>query len=108
MEEEEEEEEDVVSAPKWSLGGGSRPLVGGGSREPEEGLEWEELADSGLSPWSAGPSILGTGPSILGTDGADCGLRSAWFRCWLSVFSLEVKVKTNLRAKSNLSKCLIL
>ena len=98
---EEEEEEDVVSAPKWSLGGGSRPLVGGGGREPEESLEWEELADSGLFLWSAGPSILGT-------DGAECGLRSAWYRCWLSVFPLEVKVKTNLRAKSNFSKCLIL
>lgn len=94
-------EEDVVSGPKWGLGGGSRrPLVCGGwepglglrLRGPAESVVWEGLAASGLGLWSEKP---GTGPSFLGTDGADCGLWSGWFRCLVSAFPLEVKIKTN-------------
>ena len=97
-------EEDVVSGPKWSLGGDRRPWVCGGwdgclepglglrLRGPEECVVWEGLAASGLVLWSVRP---GTGPSFLGTDGADCGLWSGWYRGLLSVFPLEVKGKTN-------------
>lgn len=73
-------EEDVVSGPKWGLGGGRRPLVCGGwdecweeglglrLRGPEDCVVWEALAASGLVLWSL---KAWTGPSFLGTDGAE-------------------------------------
>lgn len=94
----------MVSGTKWDLGGGMRPLVCGGwdgccepalglrLRGPEESVVWEGLAVSGLALRSGRP---GTGPSLLGTAGVDSGPWSSWYCILLSVFPLEVKVKTN-------------
>lgn len=95
-------EEDVVSGPKWDLGGGRRLLVCGGSagssgpmlglrlQGPEERGVSEGLAVSNLVLWSGRP---GTRPSFLGTDETSCGMGSGSCRSLLSVLALEVKIK---------------
>lgn len=102
------EEEDVVSGTKRDLGGGMRPLVCGSwdgccepalglrLRGPEDCVVWEGLAASGLVLWS-----------FLGTDGADSGLWSSWYCSLLSVFPLEVKIKTDF-ISTNLNNTMIL
>lgn len=94
----------MVSGTKRDLGGGMRPLVCGSwdgcckpvlglrLRGPEDCVAWEGLAVSGLVLWSVRP---GTRPSCLRTDEADSGLWSSWYCSLLSVFPLEVKIKTS-------------
>lgn len=107
----------MVSGTKWDLGGGMRPLVCGSwdgccepalglrLRGPDECVVWEGLAASGLVLWSVRP---GTGPSFLGTDGADSGLWSSWYCSLLSVFPLEVKIKTNFISTNNNNTSILL
>lgn len=92
-------EEDVVSGPKWSLGGGRRLWVCGGwagcselgmglrLRGPEESVVWAGMAASGFVLWSGRP---GARPST------SCELRSSSYRSPLSDFPLQVKIKTKL------------
>lgn len=86
-------EEDVVSGPKWGLGGSRTLLVCGvwvdclepelglTLRRPEENVVWAGPAGSGLVLWSGSP---GTRPST------DCRL---WSGDLLSTFSLRGKIR---------------